>query len=57
VTEQFQPGDFQNIRILRSLTEETKQVQDRSTELLPDRFSFAQIIELIKNNSLKKTIG
>lgn len=51
VTEQFQLNDFQTVRILQSVTEETNQVQNTPAELLVNRLSFTHIVELIKNDT------
>ena len=43
-------------QIIRSVTEETKQVQDTPTELLVNRLSFTHIVELIKNETHLKRV-
>lgn len=56
VTEQFQLIDFHNFRILQSVTEESKKVQDTPAELLVNRLSFTHIVELIKNDTHLKRV-
>lgn len=55
-TEEFQQIDFQSIRILQSLTEESDQVKSTPPDLLLNRLSFTHMVELIKNETHFKRV-
>ena len=55
-SEHFQHADFQNIKILQSLTEESNQIQNTATDLLLNRLSFTHIVELIKTDTHLKRV-
>ncbi len=51
MSEQFQKIKFQSKRILQTLSEEFKEIQNTQTDLLISRLSFSHFVELVKSDT------